>query len=166
MTVDLRRWKWGRAALGGALLALAAPPFPPALIALAMLGAILLATTLDDETTLGRALLYGFTFGLATNLVAMSFVPQTITRFTDLPSVVAVTGWVLLSAAQGLVWAIAAVVAWGLGRLGVPRALAFAAGVGASVFVPALVPWTLGGPFARAPLFLQPAELIRERGMA
>lgn len=152
--------------VGGFLLAAAAPPFPPALIAFALLGAILLASTLDDETRFGRAILYGWTFGLATNLVAMSFVPQTITRFTDLPSIVAITGWVLLSLAQGGVWAITTGVAWGLGRARVPRALAFAAGVGVSMLVPSLFPWTLAGPFARAPLFLQPAELVGERGMA
>lgn len=163
-----RLWRWGgtRALLGGLLLALAAPPFPPALIAFALVGAILLATTLDDETTFSRALLFGWLFGLATNLVAMSFVPQTITRFTDLPWAAAALGWVLLSLAQGGVWAVAAAVAWALGRLGVPRWLAFGGGVGASMLVPALFPWTLAGPFARAPLFLQPAELIGERGMA
>jgi len=148
------------------MLAAAAPPFPPAMIGLAFLGVILLASCLEDETTLGRAILYGWTFGLATNLVAMSFVPQTITRFTDLPWAAAVLGWVLLSFAQGGVWAIAAALAWGLSRIGVPRALSFATGIGASMLVPSLFPWTLAAPFARAPVFLQPAELVGERGMA
>jgi apolipoprotein N-acyltransferase len=173
---DVWRWKSARALAGGLLLAMAAPPFPPALIGLALVGAVLLAGTLEDDRraagdqphtpTFSRAVLYGWWFGLATNLVAMRFVPSTIARFTDLPWAAAAAGWWLLSLAQGGVWAVAAAVAWGLGRAGVPRWLAFGAGVGAAALTPALFPWTLAGPFARAPLLLQPAELIGERGMA
>ncbi|MBI2395449.1 MAG: apolipoprotein N-acyltransferase [Deltaproteobacteria bacterium] len=154
-----------RALLGGLLLSMGAPPFPPALIAFAFVGVALLASALEDAR-FGQAIVRGLLFGLATNLVAMSFVPQTITRFTDLPLVAALAGWVLLAVAQGGSWAVAGALAWGLARVGAPRSLAFGAGVGASMLVPSLFPWTIAAPFARAPVFLQPAELIGERGMA
>ncbi|MDF2698347.1 MAG: Apolipoprotein N-acyltransferase, partial [Labilithrix sp.] len=92
-------------------------------------------------------------------------------RFTPLP---AVAGWlalVLLSAAQALPWTLGgALAAW----LAHPRPdtrpaamrgfLAFAIGIYAATFVPAVFPWTPSGGLARWPILLQTAELVGERG--
>ena len=161
----LIRSETARAAVGGLLLAVSAPPFPTALIACAFASVVLLASSLD-RATLTQATVRGLFFGLFANLVAMSFVPSTIARFTDLPWAVALVGWVLLSLGQGAVWGVAGFVTGALRRLSVPLAPAFAVGVASSMFVPALFPWTVAAPFARAPVFLQLAEAIGERGVA
>jgi apolipoprotein N-acyltransferase len=113
----------------------------------------------------------GFLFGLTTNLTALRFVPEVIQRFTSLP---AVAGWlalVLLSAAQALPWTAGAALArWlscprvGSVRPATPPPLAFAIGVYAATFIPAIFPWTPAGGLARWPLLLQTAELVGERG--
>lgn len=153
------------AAVGGLLLAASAPPFPTAFIAFAFAAAVLLASSLE-HATIKQATLRGMLFGLSANLVAMSFVPGTITRFTELPWAAALLGWVLLSLGQGAVWAAAGLVTGTLRRFSLPLAPAFALGVACAMFVPALFPWTLAAPFARAPVFLQLAEAIGERGVA
>jgi apolipoprotein N-acyltransferase len=159
------RAKAAHAAFGGLLLAVSAPPFPAALIFLAFVAVVLLASALDGAT-IRQAAVRGLFFGLFTNLVAMSFVPSTITRFTDLPLAAALLGWVLLSLGQGALWSVAGAIT-GLGqRLRVPLPLAFGLGVGVSMITPSLFPWTIAAPFARAPMFLQIAELIGERGVA
>jgi apolipoprotein N-acyltransferase len=153
------------AATGGLLLALAAPPFPVAMIVLAFVAAVLLAASLNGAPP-RQAALRGLAFGVATNLVAMSFVPTTITRFTSLHVAVAMLGWILLSCAQGLSFAIGGWLSATLQGARVPLALSFAIGIGVAMFVPALFPWTIVAPFARAPVFLQVAELVGERGAA
>lgn len=153
-----------RAAVGGLLVATGGPPFPPACIAFAFLGVVLFASSLATPLRIRQGILRGLLFGFAANLVAMSFVPATITRFTDLPLAAALLALVLLAIGQGSVFAVAgAIVA--LARR-VPLPLSFGAGVGLSMLVPALFPWTIAAPFARAPVFMQLAELVGERGVA
>jgi apolipoprotein N-acyltransferase len=111
--------------------------------------------------------LRGFLFGLAANLVALRFVPEVITRFTPLPFAAAVLALVLLAAVQALPWAIGGAVALLVERrAGVPRWLAFATGVYAATFVPAVFPWTPAGGLTRWPLLLQAAEIVGERGVS
>ncbi len=153
------------AAVGGALVGLSAPPFPPALIALSFLGAVLLAGALD-ETRVGRAMLRGLAFGTVANLIAMSFVPATITRFTDLPTAAALLALLLLAIGQGAAYAVTGLVTAVGRRLGAPLAVAFPLGLGATFAVPQLFPWTIAAPLARAPIFLQLAEVVGERGVA
>jgi len=153
------------AALGGLLLAMSAPPFPPALIFLSFVAVVLLASALDGAT-IRRAAVRGLFFGLFANLIAMSFVPSTITRFTELPMAAALLGWVLLSLGQGALWAVCGAITGVATRLRVPLPAAFALGVGGSMLAPSLFPWTVAAPFARAPLFMQLAEVIGERGVA
>jgi apolipoprotein N-acyltransferase len=153
------------AAFAGLLLAISAPPFPTALIAFAFASAVLFASSLNGAT-IRQATVRGLFFGWFCNLVAMSFVPGTIARFTDLPWAAAVLGWILLSLGQALPWAVCGLVTGGAQRLRVPLAPAFALGVGVSMFMPALFPWTIAAPYARAPVFLQLAEVIGERGVA
>lgn len=154
-----------RAAVGGLFVAMAGPPFPPALIALAFLGTVLLAGALD-ETRVGRAMLRGLAFGTAANLIAMSFVPATITRFTDLPTAAALVALVLLAIGQGAAYAVTGLVTAVGRRLRVPLAIAFPLGLAASFATPQLFPWTIAAPLARAPVFLQLAEVVGERGVA
>ena len=155
----------GHAALGGLFLAISAPPFPAALIFLSFVAVVLLASALDGAT-IRQAAVRGLFFGLFANLVAMSFVPSTITRFTDLPMAAALLAWVLLSLGQGALWAVAGAIT-GLGqRLRVPLPISSALGVGVSMLTPSLFPWTIAAPYARAPLFLQLAEVVGERGVA
>lgn len=113
----------------------------------------------------------GLCFGFAANLLALRFVPEVMARFTDLPAIAGWAALALLSAAQALPWAIGgALAAWltrtkpGSRRPTTPRALAFAAGVFAATFVPAVFPWTPAGGLARWPALLQTAELVGERG--
>lgn len=161
----LLRSETARAALGGLLLAASAPPFPPAFIACAFLSVVLLASALEGAS-LRQSAVRGLFYGLFCNLVAMSFVPSTITRFTDLPLAAALLGWLLLSLGQGAVWAVCGLVTGVARRLRVPLAPAFALGVAASMLLPSLFPWTIAAPFGRAPIFLQLAEVIGERGVA
>jgi apolipoprotein N-acyltransferase len=154
-----------RAALGGLALAVSAPPFPVALIFCAFVSVVLLASALEGAT-IRQGAVRGLFFGLFCNLVAMSFVPTTITRFTDLPWAAAIVGWILLSLGQGAVWAVCGFVTSVARRFRVPLAPAFALGVAASMLLPSLFPWTIAAPFARAPVFLQLAEALGERGVA
>jgi len=114
----------------------------------------------------------GFFFGLAANLFALRFVPEVMARFTDLPAALGWVALVLLSAVQALPWALgAALGSWlahprpaAASRPVVPPFLAFAIGVFAATFVPAVFPWTPAGGLARWPVLLQTAELVGERG--
>lgn len=153
-----------RAAFAGLLLAISAPPFPSALIACAFLSTVLFAAALNGAT-IRQGLVRGLFFGWFTNLVAMSFVPGTIARFADLPWAAAVVGWVLLSLGQAVPWAICGLLTAAAQRR-VSLAPAFALGVGVAMFVPALFPWTIAAPYARAPVLLQLAEVVGERGVA
>lgn len=144
---------------------MSAPPFPSALIFLAFVAVVLLASALDGKNVRQSAVL-GLFFGLFANLVAMSFVPSTITRFTDLPMVAALLGWVLLSLGQGALWAVAGAVTGLAQRAKIPLPAAFGLGVGVSMIAPSLFPWTIAAPFARVPVFMQIAEVIGERGVA
>ena len=111
----------------------------------------------------------GFCFGLAANLLALRFVPEVLARFTPLPAVANWLALVLLAAAQAAPWAACGALATWLARAGArrpatPRPLAFAAGVYAASFVPAVFPWTPAGGLTGWPLLLQTAELAGERG--
>ncbi len=113
----------------------------------------------------------GFFFGLAANLLALRFVPEVLARFTPLPAVANWLALVLLSAAQALPWAIGGAIAAWLARPNAdarrpkaPGFLAFATGLFAATFVPAVFPWTPAGGLANWPVLLQTAELVGERG--
>jgi apolipoprotein N-acyltransferase len=113
----------------------------------------------------------GFWFGLAANLAVLRFVPAVIARFTPLPTIAGWVALVLLSAAQALPWtAGGALTAWlahpseRSRRSTAPPFLAFAIGVYAATFVPAVFPWTPAGGLTRWPALLQTAELVGERG--
>jgi apolipoprotein N-acyltransferase len=155
----------GLALLAGVLVAASAPPFPVALVAGSWLGIALLACTLDRATVRG-GVARGLAFGLAMNLVAMSFIPGTITRFTDVPAAAAIALWLLLSFGQATVWAICGGLTAFVSRRGVPLAIALPVGVAVATFSPQLFSWTLATPLARVPTFLQLAEVVGERGVA
>src|SRR5262245_10357172 len=93
-----------RAAAGGLLLATGGPPFPPACIGLSFLGVVLFASSLDGVERIRHGIVRGLVFGFAANLIAMSFVPGTITRFTDLPLAAALLALALLAVGQGAVF--------------------------------------------------------------
>ncbi len=139
---------------------------PGVFVGLGMLAAALLegdAMPARARTAAAR----GFAFGLVANLVALRFVPEVIVRFTPLPFAAALLALVLLAAGQALPWMIGALVA----RLATRRAhapgwLAFATGIYAATFVPAIFPWTPAGGVARWPVLLQTAELFGERGVS
>src|SRR5690242_8576179 len=135
------------AALSGALLALCSPPFdavPLVWIGLAGL-AVACAAELPPRRAWVHAAARGLAFGAGANLVALRFVPAVIVRFTPLPLAVGALALVLLSLAQGLPWAVAALIHRALARRRVPRAAAFALGVYAAGFVPMIFPWTPAG---------------------
>jgi len=107
----------------------------------------------------------GLAFGFGANLVAFRFVPEVITRFTPLPWAVGALALVLLAAAQGLRWMVAALVRTYLVRRGLPRWASFAAGVYAGTFFPMVFPWNPAGAVSPWPSTVQLAELAGERGV-
>jgi apolipoprotein N-acyltransferase len=147
--------------ISGAVFAASQPPIDITAGILVGLGGFALSIV-DNERTARRALLFGF----GANLVALRFVPEVITRFTPLPYAVGVLALILLAMAQGLPWmaggAVTRLVATRIPWM--PSWLAFAVGVYAALFVPAVFPWTPAGGLASWPILLQTAEVFGERG--
>ncbi|HWL84907.1 MAG TPA: apolipoprotein N-acyltransferase, partial [Polyangiaceae bacterium] len=108
----------------------------------------------------------GMAFGVGANLVALRFVPDTITRFTPLPWAAGMLALILLAAEQSLRWIAAAWVRGALVRWRVSSPLAFAAGVYAGTFVPVIFPWNPAGGATLRPELLQLADTIGERGVS
>ncbi len=148
----------------GAVFALTAPPTD--LHVLVFVGLMGFAWLLRRPDTWRVGALYGLFFGAGANLVALRFVPAVIERFTSLPHAVAWLAWALLSFAQGLSWALAGGLAVGLRKRGVPTFLAFAVGVYAGFFAPALFPWTPAGGLSPWPVLVQSADTLGERGVS
>src|SRR5579871_2026331 len=95
----------GAAVVAGGLLALSAPPF--GVWPLALAGMLALAWTLD-EVRPRRALLLGWIIGSVTTLATMHWVVGTITRYTSLGRLAAITACVLLAVITGATLAAAA----------------------------------------------------------
>lgn len=152
------------AVASGGIFAASTPPLD--FLAGIPLGLGLFAVVLDDPRAGPRAgAARGWLFGLAANLVALRFVPEVVTRFTPLPLVAGWAALALLAAAQALPWALGGALARSLGlRARTPGFLAFALGVYAATFVPAIFPWTPAGGLSPWPLLVQTAELVGERG--
>jgi apolipoprotein N-acyltransferase len=168
------RW-WGLGAVSGAFLATAGPPldFVPAL----WLGMVALVLVLEQPsivplTVRGKPRLgwfagsmRGWFFGIATNAAALRFIPNVVTRFTDLSWPVALFALLLLAAEQGLRWAILGVLYRRLRDARVEAWFAFPAAMYVSTFLPVMIPWTpAGGAGLWLPTF-QLAELVGERGV-
>jgi apolipoprotein N-acyltransferase len=165
------RW-WFLAAVSGAFLSTAGPPldFVPAL----WLGMVALALILEEPSVIeGRprrlrwlaGSMRGIFFGIATNAVALRFIPNVVTRFTDLSWPVALFALLLLSWEQGLRWALLGVLYKRLRAVGVAVWFALPAAMYVSTFVPVMIPWTpAGGAGLWLPTF-QLAELVGERGV-
>ncbi|GAC1351160.1 MAG: apolipoprotein N-acyltransferase [Polyangiales bacterium] len=154
------------AALGGFFIALGGAPFPDWLAALSWLGVAILASAVGHAQRARHGFLYGWVFGFVTNLVVFSFVPATVTRFTEIGTPAAIGLLVLLSAAQALAWGACGLVTTLGVRGGLPLPIAFPIGVAIAMMAPTLFPFTIATPLSRAPTFLQAAELIGERGVA
>jgi apolipoprotein N-acyltransferase len=158
----------GAALVAGAVFACAAPPtnWYPAL----WLGMAGLAYLVDEAqgfplVRARRFILIGVAFGTGANLVAFRFVPTVIRTFTDLPWVAALLALLLLAMEQGIRWGAAAWIHGVLARRGVPSAWAFATGVFAGTFVPAVFPWSAAGGVTPVPAMIQLADTIGERGV-
>ncbi len=159
--------------VGGALMACATPPMN--VYPMAWLGLVGFFLLLEDGAgaearpalrDAARAGLMGLVFGIGTNLVALRFVSAVISRFASLPSFVGPIALLVLAAFEALRLASAAVLCRLLGRLGVPRVLAFAIGIYAGTFIPSMIPWTVACGVAPWPATVQLAELVGERGVA
>ena len=155
----------------GLLLSLATPPWdlvPMSWLALGILY-LLLAEETPPPSRFRRATagaLRGLLFGAATNLVALRFTVPVVSRYTPLPYWVGIVALAALSLEQGLRFAVACAATIQLARRGVPRWLAFAAGVYWSTFLPCVFPWTVAIGAVPVPAFLQLAEFMGERGVA
>lgn len=147
--------------LSGVVFAASTPPTD--VTAGILLGLAGFAAAIADGVTSARR---GWLFGFGANLVALRFVPEVITRFTPLPYAVGCVALILLSMVQALPWmaggAVARIVSSRIAWM--PTWLAFAIGVYAALFVPAVFPWTPAGGLAPWPVLLQTAELVGERG--
>jgi apolipoprotein N-acyltransferase len=155
------RQKAALAFISGAVFAAATPPLD--VTAGILLGLLGFAVAIADGASSGRR---AWLFGFGANLVALRFVPEVITRFTPLPYVVGCIALVLLAMVQALPWmaggAVARVVSTRIAWM--PSWLAFAVGVYAALFVPAVFPWTPAGGLAPWPVLLQTADVFGERG--
>ncbi len=107
----------------------------------------------------------GLAFGAGANLVAFRFVPDVIQTFTSIHAPLAWLALSALSMEQGVRWGAGAGVHLLLTRRGVPSPLAFAAGVFAGTFVPAVFPWSPAGGVTPVPEMVQLAEVVGERGV-
>jgi apolipoprotein N-acyltransferase len=162
------------ALVSGAVLAMAGPPTN--LLPGLWIGMAGLAWALAEEpqwpafASRARVALTGarrgLAFGFVANLIALRFIPVTITRFTPLPWPVALLALALLAAFEGTRWAVAAVACETLARARVPRPVAFAAGVYGGTFVPTMIPWTVAGGASAWPAMVQLADVVGERGVA
>jgi apolipoprotein N-acyltransferase len=166
--IDVERWRWVALALAsGAFFAMDAPPanFVPALW-LGMTGlAFALAQPIEKRPLLTTAL-RGELFGLAANLVIFRFVPGVITRFTPLPTAVALLALFLLAAAQGLRWCVTCVLYKLLIAKSAPKWAAFPIGVYAGTFVPMVFPWNPAGGATPWPAMVQLGDIVGERGVS
>jgi apolipoprotein N-acyltransferase len=127
--------------------------------------AIALEGVASDRLRFGFA--YGWLFGLGANVVALRFVPEVVMRFTPLPAIAAYTALVLLAAAQAIPWALGGLVAQLVARRvpTLPIWLAYAIGVYATTFLPAVFPWTPAGGLTPWPGLVQIADVVGERGV-
>jgi len=145
----------------GAVFAASSPPTD--FVAGILVGLVGYAYAVANDPHGGRR---GLAFGTGANLVALRFVPAVITRFTPLPYAAGVLALILLSLAQGLPWMAGGAITRMLGNRvpSLPKPFAFAVGVYAALFVPAVFPWTPAGGLAPWPILLQTAEIVGERG--
>lgn len=153
------------AILGGAIFGTGFPPVgvPASLLC----GLIMLAWLVSQCTTPKQAALGGWLWGTSALLIAFSFVPPVIGRFTPLGTGVGVIALVLLASAQALAWAAASASAvWLRNHTRVGLSLSFAASVYAALFLPAVFYWSPAGMLSPWTVFLQPAEVIGERGVS
>ncbi len=163
-----RLWQGRRALLaaaGGVLFALSVPPTD--LLVGVLLGMAMLAGALRGARGFWRGFGLGALWGTAAGLVGMRFVPSVIQLFTPLGLAASLAAHVLLSAAQSLSWAIGmGAVVWASRRLRTPPELAFAAGVFATLLLPAVFVWTPAGLISPWTAWVQSAEYIGERGVS
>jgi apolipoprotein N-acyltransferase len=156
----------------GALMACATPPMN--LYPMAWVGMVALYWLLDDgplpEKPKVRDALRGvlrvFVFAVGTNLVALRFASEVVTRFAALPHFVGPLALLVLAAFEATRWLSVPVATNWLPRLGVPRPIAFALGVYAGTFVPTMIPWTVACGVCPWPAAVQLAEIVGERGVA
>ena len=154
------------ALFAGAFFASAAPPTDcfPAL----WLGMAVLASLNEPSSEAGsarRSVGVGLSFGWAANVVALRFVPKVIATFTSASWWLGVIALALLALEQSVRWGVATAIHRGLGRRGVPSWWAFATGVFAGTFVPAVFPWSAAGGVTPVPEMVQLAEWVGERGV-
>lgn len=150
---------------GGAIAALATPPtnIYPALF----VGLTMLAASLDDAPSAGRAFGRGLVWATVASIVGMRFVPSVVERFTPLGFAAGVVALVLLSAAQSLLWGMGAAVTNLLQRRArVPLEVAFAAGTMVTVSLPSVFAWTPAGIVCPWTSLVQLADVIGERGVS
>jgi len=163
------------AVAAGIWIALGAPPadlwlaVPTGLAAFAVLIERAWERRLPTDRLLRRVLVggaTGFCFGTAVNVLALSFVPSVITRFTPLPWVAGALALLLVAMLQSTAFTLTAVVTVWLRRLRVPLPLAFGLGHLVGTHAPAVFPWTVAAGLVLRPWSVQTADLFGEPGTA
>lgn len=163
----------GAGFVAGGIFASAAPPTDlVGALWIGMAALAFVATSAAERPSPGpekdsalRLAVIGLAFGVGANLVALRFVPAVIQRFTSASGALGVVALVLLAIEQGARWGVAVGVHVALARRGTPPAWAFATGVFAGTFVPAVFPWTPAGGATPVPELVQLAEVGGERGV-
>ena len=154
-----------RAALAvaaGAVLALGAPPieaWPAVFVALALLAASW------DGARPREAFLCGWLMGTVATLGAFYWIVGTVTRFTELPLIAAITAYVLMSCAAGLTLGCAGLLAAASAKsVSHPIAGALAIIV-VERYAPSVFPWQVASPLIVAPWIPQCADVLGVSGL-
>lgn len=158
------------ATAGGAVAALATPPFdvfPLMFVGLGLLGLSLRDITPDRKRGFWPGFAYGLLWGTAGQIIVLRFVPDVIVRFTDLGAGLGSLALVLLAMGQSVHWAL------GLGlagllrkRLDSPLELALGAGVLLALTIPNIFVWSPAGLVSPWPTLVQLADVVGERGVS
>jgi apolipoprotein N-acyltransferase len=134
-------------------------------VALVMASVTVLASSMTSLAMKRSARVMGL-YGFAVNATVLNFAATPIARFTAIPWVVAIALTLLLALAQSIPWAIAGVGFARMNARGFPSWASFAIAIAFVTVAPVLFPWTIATPLARAPITMQLAEAIGERGVA
>lgn len=155
--------RYAAAALSGVLLYLSAPPFK--LWPLCLLAAVGLAWSVRDCAP-RRSFALGLIAAFFYWIFAAPWLVGTVTRFTGLPTIVALVLFALYCFGQSLMIAIqCALAAWVRPIVGAPLAAALCA-LASERYISAVFAWQFAAPLVEAPWLPQVADIVTVSGVS
>jgi apolipoprotein N-acyltransferase len=153
------------AGFGGLLFASSAPPTN--FFAGVVLGLSALYLAFADATSIGSAALRAWLWASAAGVLGMAFIASVVDRFTSLGLAGGAAALLLLSAFQGLTWALGAALAQ-IARLrfGLWRPISFGVLTFIAISLPSVIGWTPAALLSPWPALVQSADCIGERGVS